>query len=444
MSVHSRIDASNSFAAQQQAGAEEDLRFHLPCELEEEIAHPAAASHACGTASLAPLPQAGGAGDDLSPDGHSSQPNPHKSHPAGRGWIAARRDIGLPGEGPDAEQAAFGASGGGIAGGVAGFPSSSFPSSPSPHDEEGHLPHTTFTPDRQMRFCDQLATCGNVRMACALSGISAMTAYRTRRRDSLFAEVWDRALALARDHAEAVLAVRALEGIAEPVFHRGEVVGHRRRYDSRLLLAHLARLDRRCEVLDARAAHGAPGDVEAFDLMLARLGGLDEGEGGLLSRGAHVEQAGAEAERAALEEAFAGDPWGGELEPDYEAGEDEEDEGEDAADWEGTGPDPILVAAQEARARAGAEWDEAHVALCTRIDALCRSQDNIMDEDAEEVNPLPVPPLAANLPYEIKSWAGSGAGAGCAAGAGSAAKGCVTGVTGWPVGSARHPCIAQQ
>ncbi len=406
MSVHSRIDASNSSAAQQQAGAEEDLRFHLPCELEED-----------------------GAGDDLSPDGLSSQPNPHKSHPAGRGWIAARRDIGLPGEGPDAEQAAFGAGGGGGAGGIAGGVAggaAGFPSSPSLYDEGGHLPHTTFTRERQMRFCDQLATCGNVRMACALSGISAMTAYRTRRRDSLFAQVWDRALALARDHAEAVLAVRALEGIAEPVFHRGEVVGHRRRYDSRLLLAHLARLDRRCEVLDARAAQGAPGDAEAFDLMLARLGGLDEGGDALPARGMHVEQAGAEAERAALEEAFAGDPWGGEYELGFEAGyelgfepgEDEENEGEDAADWDGAGPDPILVAGQEARSRAGAEWDEAHAALCARIDVLCCAQEDIIDEDAEEVNPM-----QAKLPYEVKSWPDS------------AANGCVTGVTGWPAGA---------
>lgn len=414
MSVHSRIDASNSSGAPQQVAAEEDLRFHLPCELEED-----------------------GAGADLSPEGHSSRPNPYKSHPAGRGWIAARRDIGLPGEGPDAEQAAFGASGGGIAGGVAGFPSSPFPSSPSPHEGEGHLPHTTFTPDRQMRFCDQLATCGNVRMACALSGISAMTAYRTRRRDPLFAEVWDRALALARDHAEAVLAVRALEGIAEPVFHRGEVVGHRRRYDSRLLLAHLARLDRRCEVLDARAAHGAPGDVEAFDLMLARLGGLEEAETALPSRGEHVAQAEAEATRAALEEALPGDPWAEDFEPYGDEDEDEESEGERAADWDGTGPDPILVAAQEARARAGAEWDEAHAALCTRIDALCRAQDNIMDEDAEEVNPLPpsplpAPPLAANLPYETKSWAGSTGPRGGDAGGEARQDDCVTGVTGQP------------
>ncbi|HTN14423.1 MAG TPA: hypothetical protein VL094_06425 [Sphingomonadaceae bacterium] len=442
--------------AAQQAAQEQDLRFHLPCELEED-----GAGEGDGDGAEDGERRSGG---DLSPGGHSPEPNSHKSHPAGRGWIAAGRDIGLPGEGPDAEQAAFGD--GGFAG--AGSPPSSSPrrqgpgvpcaegedrvsafagmtagepaggaTSPLLYGEEGHLPHTTFTPERQMRFCDRLAACGNVRMACALSGISAMTAYRARRRDSLFAEVWDRALALARDHAEAVLAVRALEGIAEPVFHHGEVVGHRRRYDSKLLLAHLARLDRRCEALDARARHGAPDDGEAFDLLLARLGGLEEAEDALPARDTHIEQAGAEAERAALQDAFPGDSGDEDFEPgsepdkpDLAPDEDEESEGEDATDWDGTGPDPILVAGQEARARAGEEWDEAHAALCMRIDVLCARIDDL-DEDAEEVNPLP-----ENLPYEIKSWPAS------AAKAGSAAKGCVTGVTGGPAAAARMQASA--
>ncbi|HZF46006.1 MAG TPA: hypothetical protein VEZ26_06700, partial [Sphingomonadaceae bacterium] len=199
-----------------------------------------------------------------SPESHA-----HKSHPAGRGWIGAGRDIGLPGEGPDAAQAHFA----GMASGEAGAGGL-------------HL-HTAFTPARQMRFCDRLAACGNVRMACAASGISPMTAYRARRRDPLFARVWDRALALARDHAEAVLADRALEGIAEPVFHGGEVVGYRRRYESRLLLAHLARLDRRCEMFEHEQLDEA-GDAEAFDMLLARLGGLDRGDV-LPSRDDHVE-----------------------------------------------------------------------------------------------------------------------------------------------------------
>ena len=41
-----------------------------------------------------------------------------------------------------------------------------------------------------------------------------------------------------------MLADRALNGVEETIFYHGEAVATRRRYDSRLLLAHLGRLDR--------------------------------------------------------------------------------------------------------------------------------------------------------------------------------------------------------
>ncbi|OJW69796.1 MAG: hypothetical protein BGO57_09625 [Sphingomonadales bacterium 63-6] len=318
----------------------------------------------------------------------SPTPHAHKSHPAGRGWIGSGRDIGLPGEGPDAAQADFA----GMAGGEA--------------ETGGRHLHTAFTPARQTRFCDRLAACGNVRMACAASGISPMTAYRARRRDPLFARVWDRALALARDHAEAVLADRALEGIAEPVFHGGEVVGYRRRYESRLLLAHLARLDRHCEMFEQEQLEEA-GDAEAFDMLLARLGGLDQGEI-LSSRGDHVE-------RAALD-ALAGDEWEEpEQEEDAEAFEEDAEDG--AADWDDSQLDARIEAAAEAREHAGAQWDEAHAALCAQLDALCDAEEERAgkeraEEDREE------DAVPENLPYEIKSRTAL-----------SGANGCVTGVT---------------
>lgn len=66
---------------------------------------------------------------------------------------------------------------------------------------------------------------------------------RAGQRSARFAAGWDGALVLARQVAEDVLAQRALEGVEEPVFYRGEQVGSRWRFDARLLLAHLARLD---------------------------------------------------------------------------------------------------------------------------------------------------------------------------------------------------------
>jgi hypothetical protein len=57
---------------------------------------------------------------------------------------------------------------------------------------------------------------------------------------------------LAREDAQDKLQERAIEGIEEDVFYHGEVVATRRRYDSRLLLAHLARLDKIAEQIPAQ------------------------------------------------------------------------------------------------------------------------------------------------------------------------------------------------
>lgn len=121
--------------------------------------------------------------------------------------------------------------------------------------------------ERKVRFLDRLAAKGNVRAACAFVGMSRESAYRLRRRDPLFARGWAAALVLARDLGAEVLADRAVEGVEEEIYYRGELIGTRRRYDSRLLLAHLARLD--SQVNEA----GAAPDAARFDELLACIGG---------------------------------------------------------------------------------------------------------------------------------------------------------------------------
>ncbi|QKG71882.1 hypothetical protein [Erythrobacter mangrovi] len=113
-----------------------------------------------------------------------------------------------------------------------------------------------FTPRAQGEFLKSLQFNGNVRLACRAARVSAQTAYRARRRSPGFARAWDVALLAARDHAEQVLADRALNGVEEAVFYHGEEVARRRRYDSRLLLAHLARLDKLAERPELHAALG--------------------------------------------------------------------------------------------------------------------------------------------------------------------------------------------
>ena len=104
--------------------------------------------------------------------------------------------------------------------------------------------HTVFTPRAKGEFLQSLQLFGNVRVACRVARISAQTAYRARRASPVLARLWDAALLAARAHAEATLADRAINGVEEAVFYHGEEVARRRRFDSRLLLAHLARLDR--------------------------------------------------------------------------------------------------------------------------------------------------------------------------------------------------------
>lgn len=134
------------------------------------------------------------------------------------------------------------------------------------------LPARGWTAEAKVRFCEHLAVKGHVRAACARVGLSAESAYRLRRRDPLFARGWAAAMVMARDHSEQVMACRALDGVEEPVYYRGELVGTRQRYDTRLLLAHMARLDR------AAQSGQAPRDAGRFDHILALLAGEAEPE----------------------------------------------------------------------------------------------------------------------------------------------------------------------
>ena len=121
-----------------------------------------------------------------------------------------------------------------------------------------------FSRDRQATFLAALAATGVVRSAAARVGVSHQTAYRERLASPGFRRAWDAALLAARGQAEELLACRALEGWEEDVLYHGEVVATRRRFSDRLLLAHLARLDKLCG--DAEVA----GFADSFDASLAR------------------------------------------------------------------------------------------------------------------------------------------------------------------------------
>lgn len=130
-------------------------------------------------------------------------------------------------------------------------------------------PASQWTGEVKARFLDSLSYRGNVRVACKSVGLSAETAYRQRRRDPVFARAWAAAMALARRVSEQVLADRAIDGVEEEVWHRGEHVGTKRKFDGRLLLAHLGRLDKAVD-------EDAERDADRFDELLAVIAGEEK------------------------------------------------------------------------------------------------------------------------------------------------------------------------
>ncbi len=216
-----------------------------------------------------------------------------------------------------------------------------------------------WSPERKLRFLDRLAASGNVRAACAAVGMSRETAYSLRRRDALFARGWAAALLLARESGVELLADLATEGIEEEVWYRGELKGTKRRFDARLLLAHLARLDRMVEEADQVAAW----DAERFEEVLACVAEVEvpeelraDDEPLPLDRESTLDKAGDEAAQA------VDDAWTERTEGNEHAALGAEDRARYRAER--------LTAVAAARGAAGQRWDAWFAGACEKIDAL--------------------------------------------------------------------------
>lgn len=76
---------------------------------------------------------------------------------------------------------------------------------------------------------------GNVTNASEAVSIARSTAYALAERDTVFAAAWAEAQEEAADRIEAEIHRRAVEGVLEPVFYKGERAGYTRRYSDSLL-----------------------------------------------------------------------------------------------------------------------------------------------------------------------------------------------------------------
>lgn len=85
-------------------------------------------------------------------------------------------------------------------------------------------------------FLEALAETGNVTAAAQVAGINPRTAYASYHSDAEFRKGWDIAHLAASVPLEAEARRRAVDGVLEPVFYKGEVVGSVRRYSDALLM----------------------------------------------------------------------------------------------------------------------------------------------------------------------------------------------------------------
>lgn len=95
-----------------------------------------------------------------------------------------------------------------------------------------------WTAERQRAFIEALADTGSVEAACKQVNMSSAGAYRIRRlpEGESFAAAWEAALDLGVQRLEDVAMDRALNGVEEPFYAYGNLVGTRRRYNDRLLM----------------------------------------------------------------------------------------------------------------------------------------------------------------------------------------------------------------
>lgn len=113
--------------------------------------------------------------------------------------------------------------------------------------------------ERQRAFIAELATHGGVAAAARAVGMTPQSARRLRARPDAagFVRAWDSAVDQGRLMALDLAMQIAREGRVVPITRQGKVIGHRRRFDSRLLFA---------------ACYGAP--MQRFDYAAA-VEGLD-------------------------------------------------------------------------------------------------------------------------------------------------------------------------
>lgn len=127
-----------------------------------------------------------------------------------------------------------------------------------------------WTPPRIRAFLEVLARSGSVAAAARAAGMSRQSAYalRASAKGQAFDDAWRRALLLATPGIPDEIMDRAVNGCVEPVIRNGKLSGERHRFDNRLSLRILRRLDR-LAASQSPAARMLRAVAEEFDAFVA-------------------------------------------------------------------------------------------------------------------------------------------------------------------------------
>lgn len=84
-------------------------------------------------------------------------------------------------------------------------------------------------------FLAALAECGVLTQAAAVAGVDRVTVWRRRQDDAEFNAACEQAIDMAADKLEAEARRRAIEGVEEPVYQGGQLIGTKTVYSDSLL-----------------------------------------------------------------------------------------------------------------------------------------------------------------------------------------------------------------
>src|SRR4029078_11867890 len=98
--------------------------------------------------------------------------------------------------------------------------------------------HDGWTAEKQVHFIETLAATKCIDEACRRVGMSDTSAYEVRQHPcgAAFARAWDIALEYKLDRVEDGAIERSINGVARPIFYKGQQVGEWRYHDERLTM----------------------------------------------------------------------------------------------------------------------------------------------------------------------------------------------------------------